>query len=80
MNYLKDLEKIVKINSYTQNKQGVDQVGDIMSSWLIPLGFEKSVYKREFIGDHLLFKTKRKDGIKILLLGHNDTVFSKRLF
>ncbi|XOB60641.1 M20 family metallopeptidase [Campylobacterota bacterium DY0563] len=80
MNYLKDLEKIININSYTQNKNGVDEVGNIMTSWLNPLGFEKTVFKRELIGDHLLFKTAKKEGKKILLLGHNDTVFPQGYF
>lgn len=80
MNYLKDLEKIININSYTQNKNGVDEVGNIMSSWLTPLGFQMTTFKRELIGDHLLFKTAKKEGKKILLLGHNDTVFPQGYF
>lgn len=80
MNYLKDLEKIININSYTQNKHGVDEVGKIMSNWLKELGFEEKAFKRELIGDHLLFKTPKKDGLKILLLGHNDTVFPQGYF
>jgi len=80
MNYLEDLKKIVNINSYTQNKHGVDEVGKIMATWLSELGFEKITFNREIIGDHLLFKTPQKDGIKILLLGHNDTVFPQGYF
>lgn len=80
MNYLEDLEKIVNINSYTQNKHGVDEVGNIMSSWLCQLGYEQILFKRELIGDHILFKSPRTDGIKILLLGHNDTVFPQGYF
>ena len=81
MNYLNDLEKIVNINSYTQNKAGVDKVGQVMSSWLKELGFEEKTYKREIIGNHQLFTTKRKDNQKnILLLGHNDTVFKPNTF
>lgn len=80
MNYLKDLEKIININSFTQNKTGVDEVAKIMSNWLAELGFEKEVFQRELIGDHLLFKTAKRDGLKILLLGHNDTVFPQGYF
>lgn len=81
MKYLKDLEKIVNINSYTQNKAGVDKVGKIMTTWLEELGFKTSTYKREILGDHLLFKSKHSDSLpKILLLGHNDTVFPKGYF
>ncbi|MGA1931571.1 M20 family metallopeptidase [Arcobacter sp. YIC-464] len=81
MTYLEDLKQIVKINSHTINKKGVDEVGQIMATWLEKIGFSKTVYKRELIGDHLLFKsTHKKTGKKILLLGHNDTVFPKDYF
>jgi len=80
MDYLKDLKKICKINSYTKNKSGVDEVGTQMQKWLEALGFETIRYKREKIGDHLLFTTPKVDGAKILLLGHNDTVFPQGEF
>jgi len=81
MNYLKDLEKIININSYTKNKAGVDSVGQIMSFWLKELGFKENTYKREYIGNHQLFTTPRKNNLKnILLLGHNDTVFPPGTF
>lgn len=80
MSYLTDLKKIVNINSYTQNKHGVDEVGKIMSNWLCELGFTQETFQRELIGDHLLFKTPKKNGLKILLLGHNDTVFPPGYF
>ena len=80
MNYLKDLETIININSYTHNKHGVDEVSSYMSKWLEELGFSKKIYKRELIGDHILYQTTKKVGKKILLLGHNDTVFPKGYF
>lgn len=80
MEYLKKLEEIVNINSYTKNKLGVDKVGDFMSTWLLELGFKQSVYARESIGNHLHFTSQKNDGIKILLLGHNDTVFPPNTF
>ncbi len=80
MNFLEDLKTIININSYTENKNGVDKVGKHMATWLEELGFETTKYERELLGDHLLFKTKKRDGIKILLLGHNDTVFPEGYF
>ncbi len=80
MNYLQDLKTIININSYTQNKHGVDLVGKHMAKWLKEIGFSETKYKRELIGDHLLFHTPKKEGIKILLLGHNDTVFPPNYF
>lgn len=80
MDYLKDLESIVNINSYTKNKIGVDLVGQKMTSWLESLGFTLFTYKKENIGNHLLFSSSKKSGKKILLLGHNDTVFPPNSF
>jgi len=72
---LMELKKLVDINSWTKNKEGVDKNGEIFKDWLKELGFKVDMYEREDIGNHLHFKSKRKDGIKVLLLGHLDTVF-----
>jgi len=75
MSIFEDLEKVIKINSFTQNKTGVDKVGLVFKKWFEEIGFKTTIYKREVIGDHLLFESKKTDGEKILLLGHIDTVF-----
>jgi len=80
MTYLNDLKKIININSYTKNKAGVDEVSKLMTAWLKNLGFENSCFEREKIGNHNLYTSSKTDGIKILLLGHNDTVFPKGKF
>jgi glutamate carboxypeptidase len=80
MEYLNDLEQICKINSYTKNKSGVDKVGLVMKQWLEAIGFELTTYERETVGNHQLFSTPKTNGEKILLLGHNDTVFPEGTF
>jgi len=80
MRYLTDLKKIININSYTKNKAGVDKVSTLMSQWFLELGFEQSCFKREELGNHNLYTTPKTDGTKILLLGHNDTVFPQGKF
>ena len=80
MDYLNDLEKICKINSYTKNKEGVDKVAYQMKEWMETIGFETTTYDRESLGNHQLFTTPKKDGDKILFLGHNDTVFPEGAF
>jgi len=81
MDYLKDLQKIIEINSYTKNKEGVDTVGSIFDAWMQELEFEIAVYERENIGNHRYYKSKQIiDGKKLLLLGHLDTVFPKGKF
>ncbi len=81
MNYLKDLETIVNINSYTKNKNGVDAVGAVFDRWFEPLGFKSILYKRELIGHHRHYKSPSKHNAnKLLLLGHLDTVFPPQKF
>jgi len=80
MTYLTDLKKIININSYTKNKAGVDAVSTLMTQWFFELGFENRCFEREEIGNHNLYTTPQTDGIKVLLLGHNDTVFPEGKF
>lgn len=80
MNYLEDLKKIININSYSKNPTGVNNVSDVMTSWLNELEYENIIYTRETIGNHNLYKSKKNKQTKILLLGHNDTVFPPNTF
>ncbi|MDA3945588.1 MAG: M20 family metallopeptidase [Helicobacteraceae bacterium] len=80
MPYLHDLKKVIDINSYTKNKPGVDKVGLVFDQWLGEIGFELTLYKRELIGEHRLYRSATKEGKKLLLLGHLDTVFPEGKF
>jgi len=76
-----DLKKLVEINSWTGNKQGVDLNRELMVAFLSPLGFESEVYHREHIGSHILFKSQHGENKpRVLLLGHLDTVFPPNTF
>ena len=75
-----ELKSIIEINSWTKNKDGVDRNGVIFSKWLEDLGMETIRYEREETGDHLLLKSAYKNGKKLLLLGHLDTVFPPDTF
>ncbi len=81
MDYLQDLKTIVKINSFTKNKAGVDKVGVVFDKWLEELDFTKHIYIREDIGNHRYYTSKdNPNGKKLLLLGHLDTVFAPEKF
>ena len=81
MDYLRDLKTIVKINSFTKNKAGVDKVGVVFDGWFDELGFDKEIYLREDIGNHRYYTSKNDpDGKRLLLLGHLDTVFAPDKF
>jgi glutamate carboxypeptidase len=71
------LEKVVNINSGTMNFEGVKKVGDIFSDEYQKLGFstewiDGTAFKR--VG-HLVAK-RGNSGLKLLLIGHLDTVFA----
>ncbi len=81
MQWKKDLEKVVRINSFTRNKRGVDATGERFAEWLEALGYRTQRHRRELIGDHLHFLSPRSGKReKILLLGHLDTVFPPGVF
>ncbi len=75
-----ELKEIIEINSWTNNKTGVDRHGDRFAQWMEPLGFSLTRHRREEIGDHLLFQSPHRAGKKLLLLGHLDTVFPPDTF
>jgi len=70
-----ELKRIIEINSWTKNKAGVDASGAIFAEWMEALGYTLQRHPRGEIGDHLHFVSPRKEGKKLLLLGHLDTVF-----
>ncbi len=75
-----ELKKIIEINSWTKNKEGVDRNGEIFAYWIEELGYTLIRYPREEIGDHLHLVSPHKKGKKLLLLGHLDTVFPPNTF
>lgn len=76
------LKKVVNINSGTLNSEGVREVGAIFRKELDDLGF-----KTEWISlpdslnraGHLVAERKGKQGKKLFLIGHLDTVFEKAM-
>jgi len=76
----KELASIININSYAKNKKGVDENARIFASWMEDLGYETETYVREEIGNHVHFISPKKEGKKLLLLGHLDTVFPPDTF
>ncbi len=80
MKFLKELKQLIEINSYTGNKEGVDKNGEIYITKMIPLGYDYEIFERENLGNHILFKSPKKEGKKLLLLGHMDTVFPQGSF
>jgi len=75
-----ELKRIIEINSYTKNKEGVDKNGDIFKTWMEELGYQCQLHERGDVGNHLHFVSPKREGKKLLLLGHLDTVFPPESF
>jgi glutamate carboxypeptidase len=76
--YWQHLRRMVEINSFTLNRQGVNQVGNITETLFTPLGFECERHPsvRPEYGDHLFFKRPGTENRTIALISHLDTVYS----
>jgi len=75
-----ELQKMIEINSWTKNKEGVDAYGALIAQDFEALGFQVTTHQRQTIGDHLYFTSSLKEGKRMLLLGHLDTVFPPDTF
>jgi glutamate carboxypeptidase len=77
-NMLQLLEKLVNIDSCSNDRDGVNQIGDIMTTHFTKLGLQINRYKNELYGDHLKFHSRTaKASPSILIIAHMDTVFEK---
>jgi glutamate carboxypeptidase len=77
------LERWVRINSYTSNVDGVNQVGRAMAEDFAPLGLGLQRIAGEDLGDHLVWRTAGWDArpdARVVLVGHHDTVFPPGTF
>jgi glutamate carboxypeptidase len=78
---LKDIEQAVNINSGSMNFEGVKQVGLLAKQQLSEIGFDVQwldgiAFNR---AGHILatHKSNNPNAVKILMIGHLDTVFAK---
>lgn len=71
------LEKLVNTESGSYDKDGVDQVGSLLSDAYKELGFTIEVDEQEERGNNLLITHARATDPKLLLIAHMDTVFTK---
>ena len=74
------LSKLIQVNSWTKNPDGVNLSQEIFAEWMSNIGYKVAIYSEENIGNHYHFISPKKDGKKLLLLGHMDTVFPPDTF
>lgn len=72
------LERMVRLNSYTANKAGVDQVGKFTADCFAELGFtaESVPSVNPNYGDHLVLTRPGQSAATLAMVSHLDTVFS----
>ncbi len=71
------LERLVNINSYSANPDGVNGVVDALEETMHEMGFATRRLSNEFTGDNLVAENPARvaNGGGALLVGHMDTVF-----
>lgn len=73
------LEKMVRIQSGSHNKEGVDQVARLIKSTLQSNNVSFKMIEQKKFGNHLVVKSlcDKQFDKQVLLVGHMDTVFPK---
>ncbi len=66
------LSKMVDINSYVRNIEGVNSLGRWVANQLAQKGFQREVTPRAEFGNNLYFTNHQEDTNDILILGHLD--------
>ncbi len=74
------LARMVNINSYMRNVEGVNTLGMLMQKWLKPLGFHTHIIPQVEVGNVLIL-SNTSDEADVLLLSHLDssTPFTKHV-
>ena len=73
--FIEDLHRLISVDCGTENKKGVDQVGNIMQNLLQKTGFTVETIEDNIYGNLKVAKLFGKGQRKIMLLGHLDTVY-----
>jgi glutamate carboxypeptidase len=68
------LTQLVSIESQTEDKDGVDRVGNLLAQALAMMGAEVTYYPQDAAGDHVLGVFNRGGGAPIVMILHMDTV------
>ncbi len=75
--YLAELQAIVSRDSYSYDRDDVNQVVDWLETRLKTLDFAVTRQAQEHTGDNLLASRSGSGSGRVMLLGHSDTVFPR---
>jgi glutamate carboxypeptidase len=73
------LERLVRVSSFTEDREGVAAVVEILARELARIGLAPEIVPAARFGPHLVFRGPA-EGAPVLLLGHTDTVFPRGTF
>jgi glutamate carboxypeptidase len=73
---LERLELIVNIDSGTGQREGIDRIMKYLEQWLETIGFSVQLSNSEGFGQNLIARLRGNGGVRLLLVGHLDTVYS----
>jgi glutamate carboxypeptidase len=73
---LERLELIVNIDSGTGQREGIDRIMKYLEQWLETIGFSVQLSNSEGFGQNLVARLRGNGGVRLLLVGHLDTVYS----
>jgi glutamate carboxypeptidase len=76
---LKQLKRLVEIESPSDDKAGIDRAGELVAAWAKALGGRVRIHHFPAHGNSLeiRFGSPRKENSPLMLLGHLDTVWTK---
>jgi len=72
---LAKLKQIVELESHTEDRAGVNRVGELLSAELRDLGFTVRTLPEQAYGDHVVGELEQPGKPRVLLMGHMDTVY-----
>jgi glutamate carboxypeptidase len=72
---LQRLELLVNVESGTGQTEGVNAIMSFLEQWLSDIGFAVTLHHSDAYGDNLVARRQGKGHLRILLVGHVDTVY-----
>ena len=73
---LQRLEHIVNIDSGTGQMEGVNLIISLLEQWMDEIGFSVTLHPSHQFGNNLVARCRGKGRIRLLLVGHVDTVYA----
>src|SRR5215472_16234233 len=74
---LQRLERLVNIDSGTGQIEGVNLIISLLEQWMDEIGFSVTLHPSHQFGNNLVARRSGKGGLRLLLVGHVDTVYAQ---